>query len=208
MRYYYYIWKSSRKKWICSRVIYIVLDYIIVKGCVLFVQEETGYSYLFPMLVLQCLTLIQSFLLLCFYQKELFEMDAFYIDRFLVKKKNIKKYEYKQRQIYFFQAERIVLQIAILMIEWLLYRVDMEILIILLGVHIIAFFFMHYIFSEIWIAKCTKNKVYISGNIIRGAIILSLLFLLEWPHIVWMAIIGILMIIKMAANKRYLRKNL
>ena len=158
-------------------------------------QEETGYSIIFPVLVMQIVVLLQYTLLYLLYQKEIFEKDAFFLDRFMVKKRNL-----KQCQLYIFEGLRFDMQCII----WLLVSMSKEVFIMLIYINGIGILIENFLYTERYIKKFESTCELIWEKILNGCALISFVLFFYSPHREMGFVIIMIFVIHTIANKIYI----
>ena len=196
--------KNNPKKSILIQSCFLLLDFMIVKGGVLFVQEKTGYSLLFPIFTLLLISLLQFGLFFCAYFNEVFKSDTFFLDKSIINNQEYREYQVKQSQVYVFEIMRLVGEFIFLF----LLGIQKEVCIIILSVNGIAFLIINYIYTEIWAERYLAGQYLFEKKIIRNTMLICLILLFQYPKLLLISVIGVLLIIQIILNKLHIKRDL
>ena len=183
----------------------ILVDILIVKGSISFIEEKTGYSLLFPIFILVLVSLLQFWILFfCFYVKEILGQSFVFKEEIMLENQTLRGYQNRESLVFLEEVMQLAIQLFLLSF----FSRNKDMYIVILTVNGIASLIIYYIYTEIWFAKCFKEHKFLYKKILNGLLIISIILLLRYPEYSLLILIGGLLVLQAILNRKQIRRSL
>lgn len=201
--YHYYIIVNNKKKYVVLQILLLLLNFVIVKGCHLFYQEDTDLSIIYIISLMQVIYVIQYiYTFLCF-KKEMFRNNICMIDKLLINIKEKKIYQLKQQQFLIVYISGLLEQIMFAA----LLKFQMSEISLLISINVVGFLLLQLLYTGNWF-HVYINEEPMWKKSMDTAIIMMLIYIFNNTNKHLIYLISIFLILKLIAEKLYIGRKI